>query len=828
MYGLYYAFEKTVLSLPLLSVHAAASIKELAAQVNLTQTYRNDAKFPIEAKYSFPIPARAAVSSFTMIKQDGTRVVGSVLEKFEARKTYDAAVSHGQQASLMEQQTPDVFQVAVGNIPSNEQVQIELIYSTELGEDEENDSVRFHLPVHIGARYGQTPADFTPAPSSSSPFLTISATVEALAPISSIGSPTHKVSTEMGPDPSLPNFKDLPFSNYARVSLSSSTALDKDFVLTFKSTGLDAPRCVAEHHPTNDTTALALTFVPRFTLPDLERQEFILVVDRSGSMEGGGSRTYNAATLKDATQHVDAMDADYGGTEIRSALEHAFAHRARDRPTSVLVLTDGDAWDLDGVLDTVKRAVAAAPEDAPLRVSVLGIGDSVSTAMKKSFAGKIARLLKAARTPLLSNITVDWGRGPAELEARDDFEVVVEAGGSEETPQNKTLNVFDVDVDPTLLDETPPPPAPPVVLPPPPPVQQSPFKIRNLFPGSRVNMYAILQGQTVPETVTLRGLSPDGAHIELTIPVTLSRLPDAANAPPALHALTARKIIQDLEDGQHELTVNITDADLVERTVRAHIVRLGTAYQIASTHTSFVAVDESQAWRPRYVQDAAQSSPEPDAAWDGEDALEGVVMHDELDDVYIAPMAQQNFFKAAPRKYVSPASATRSYGYAVPQWEASKNPTFLERILDRLSSIVSLHSASPSSSPPPTSGKHDTLEAFARLQAFDGSFPAPIAVLALVRLQEGTTLADVRAALPGADDDELVGTTLALALLRMKMNSVDPADPDQMADAPAWVGMHEKAQAWLEAALGARGAKETAQELEIRVAEMLEHKIMFF
>jgi hypothetical protein len=430
-------------------------------------------------------------------------------------------------------------------------VQIELIYSTELAEDEENDSVRFHLPVHIGARYGQTPDDFKPAPPSSSPFLTISTTVEALAPISNIDSPSHKVTTELGPDPSLPNFKDLPSSHYARVSLSSDTALDKDFVLTFKSAGLDSPRCVAELHPTNDTAALALTFVPRFTLPDLERQEFILVVDRSGSMEGpriaaarkalvvllralphkdtlfqlvsfgfratslwsSGSRPYNAATLAEATRHVDGMAADYGGTEIRDALAHAFAHRARDRPTSVLVLTDGEAWDLSGVLDTVKDAVEGAPDGAPLHVSVLGIGNSVSTAMcegiarvghgtfmlvdeqEKSFAGKVARLLKAARTPVISNITVDWGRPLQTVETanpQDKSEVVVEAG--ETTPQNKTLNVFDVDVDPTLLDDSDPPPAPPVILPLPAPVQQSPFRIRNLFPGSRVNIYAILQG----------------------------------------------------------------------------------------------------------------------------------------------------------------------------------------------------------------------------------------------------------------------------------------------------------------------------------------------
>ncbi|KAJ7206043.1 vault protein inter-alpha-trypsin domain-containing protein, partial [Mycena pura] len=205
----------------------------------------------IEARYSFPIPARAAVCSFAMIKRDGTRVVGVVQEKQEAKETYNKAVAQGQQASLMEQQTPDVFQVSVGNIPSKEQVKIELVYATELSEDEENDSVRFHLPMHIGVRYGQAPASLnTPVTSSSkSPFLKVAMSVEAVSPIAKIGSPSHAVSTELGPDPSLPNFKELPFPNYARVSLSSDSALDKDFILTIKSAGLDAPRCVAELHP---------------------------------------------------------------------------------------------------------------------------------------------------------------------------------------------------------------------------------------------------------------------------------------------------------------------------------------------------------------------------------------------------------------------------------------------------------------------------------------------------------------------------------------------------------------------------------------------------
>ncbi|KAJ6508609.1 vault protein inter-alpha-trypsin domain-containing protein [Mycena sanguinolenta] len=625
-WGLYYSFANRITPLPLLHVHAAANIKELAAEVKLTQTYSNDTGSAREVGYSFPIPARAVVCSFVMIKQDGTRVVGLVQEKGEARETYDAAVSLGKQAALMEQQTPDVFQVAVGNIQPHETVRIELLYATVLAEDEENDSIRFHLPVHIGARYGQAPSSELAAQHSntSDTFLEISVNVESVSPIAKIGCPSHTVSTELGPDPALPNAHELPFSNYARVSLSSTAALDKDFVLTVKSAGLDAPRCVAERHPTNLTTAVVFTLVPRFKLPEVARQEFIFLVDRSGfglqiasfgntctMLWDEGSQPYNQATLDEATQYVDGMQANYGGTLVRDALVRCFAARKTDRPTSVFVLTDGAVWDVDDVLKEVKASVSAGTAQAYLRVSALGIGNSASTALcegiarvgngtcmmvgeqETTFTGKIARMLRAARTPMITGIAVDWGVPTVEHQNNDiaderDDEFVMVSEGEEKGKERAPLNRFDESVDPLQTERQS------VVLSSPPSVQQSPFKIQSLSPGIRLNVYAILQGTAVPKVVTLTGFTEDGSKIELSVPVALSNLPNGKDSPPAIHALAARKIIQDIEDGQHAITASVPeDAALLARTVKAHIVCLAKLYSIMSSHTSFVAVDQS-------------------------------------------------------------------------------------------------------------------------------------------------------------------------------------------------------------------------------------------
>ncbi|KAJ7682858.1 von Willebrand factor type A domain-containing protein [Mycena rosella] len=703
----------------------------------------------------------------------------------------------------------------------------------------ERTSIRFHLPVRIGARYGEAPQS-TPfvfrntvfiSSSWRAPFLTIAASVEAIAPISKIGSPSHTVSTELGPDPKLPNFKELPFSNYARVSLSSDSALDKDFILTIKSAGLDTPRCVAELHPAHDTVALGLTLVPRFKLPDLSRQEFVFLVDCSGSMSGkriaaarkalvvmlrslphqeslfqimsfgdrctalwaAGSKPYNQQTLEQATRHIDAMQADYGGTEIRAALQH------------VLVLTDGDAWDLDGVLSEVKSAVAAAPKTAYLRVSVLGIGNSASTAMcegiarlgngtcmmvaeeETTFTGKIARMLKAARSPPISNITVDWGRPAAKIVGAaphddEEFEIVEKAGGK------TTLNIFDEEIaDPMVLNNTPAPPPPVVVLPPPPAVQQAPFVICNIFPNIRLNAYAILQGKTIPKTVTIRGHTADGAEIELPIPVTLSQLHNEPGIPPAISALAARKMIQDLEDGQHALVATLAnpdDTDLLARTVKASIIRLGKTYSISSSHTSFVAVDESKPETPAVSAVYVVAAPSP-----------------------------PNLLYAMPMMAVSPSSGMGDGAFIPPR---PPGDTPRGKI-----TAPTIGRPKPRPRPAPQSeftvtrqlaaSAPDPLEALARLQSFDGCFS--LEVLSVIKLN--TDLHNVRKALPAGAPDDVIATLLAMAFLA---NKLGPS-----VDRDSWEGLHKKARKYVEAALRDMGAAQSADALPLqeKVATML-------
>jgi hypothetical protein len=61
-----------------------------------------------------------------------------------------------------------------------------------------------------------------------------------------------------------------------------------------------------------------------------------------------------------------------------------------------------------------------------------------------------------------------------------------------------------------------------------------------------------------------------------------------------IHALAANKLIQDLEDCRGQDLSQLQDSFEHKRILKAKVVRLGTTFGIASSHTSFVAVDESE------------------------------------------------------------------------------------------------------------------------------------------------------------------------------------------------------------------------------------------
>ena len=73
---------------------------------------------------------------------------------------------------------------------------------------------------------------------------------------------------------------------------------------------------------------------------------------------------------------ISTCDANMGGTELISALERAVQYRTMEASTQIIVMTDGELWDYDGVRNYVCRTRVALLDQ--IRFFSLGSGDEVA------------------------------------------------------------------------------------------------------------------------------------------------------------------------------------------------------------------------------------------------------------------------------------------------------------------------------------------------------------------------------------------------------------------------------------------------------------------
>ncbi|KZW03696.1 VIT-domain-containing protein [Exidia glandulosa HHB12029] len=639
---------------PLIKAACHYTVVDVNMHAQLTQTYVSSAKVPQEVKYVFPLPSNAAICAFNAVVDDKRTIHGVVKQKQEAKREYDQAVAKGKTAGLLDQHTADVFQVSLGNLQPGQKIAINISFVSIVSHDGKLDTLRLTFPLSIAPNYGAPPPSLAQSFDSirgTAPAVEFSVSFAMTSNITSVVSHTHPIALSLG---TLFADSGAAFDpTQAHVSLNTSAMLDKDIVVVLKTDRLDYPRCVVERSSRQGSAsdAIALTLVPRFNVPPLPAQEYIFLVDRSGSMGGGriaavctalqimlrslpsrgttfnifsfGSHCdslwptsveYGSESVERAGGHVDQMRADYGGTEIRAALVNVFASRSTSdhvTPSIVILLTDGGAWDLNGVLEVTADAISEA--QGSLRVFVLGIGDQVSTNMCDGIAragrgvatyatenekldAKLVNLLRAARGGPVNDVEVDWGVPTAS--SSEEFELI----DAEETGTHQEITPS-LAVPVSLFDASDVRPEPdvalgpqdiPVDLPPVPQIQQSDTaKLGLLYPNFRTSLFAIVQQPSLdallPEKVIVRGKAM-GTPVALEVPIVRTD----THSIDFVHVLAARALVQQYEDALIKTAL-----------IKAQIARLATTYSIASSQTSFVAVDEEGEGNPDNLRDGS-------------------------------------------------------------------------------------------------------------------------------------------------------------------------------------------------------------------------------
>jgi hypothetical protein len=152
----------------------------------------------------------------------------------------------------------------------------------DLMDNDFKDEVRLQLPMSLGCRYGIEPPSLADAVSATdNTILHITVEIQMSETIRRIASPSHPECTFKR----YVNGRGQTSRRRQIAQLISPEFLRKDFVLTVRADGLDAPRCFAERDEKGSgTIAMQLTLVPKVEFPAIPAQEYLFVVDRSGSM----------------------------------------------------------------------------------------------------------------------------------------------------------------------------------------------------------------------------------------------------------------------------------------------------------------------------------------------------------------------------------------------------------------------------------------------------------------------------------------------------------------------------------------------------------------
>jgi Ca-activated chloride channel family protein len=417
--------------LPLRALDVQARIDGLLSEVRLAQTFVNAFPEPLEATYIFPLPDRAAVTSFRM-EVAGRVVEGVLKERGAARREYDVAMRAGQRASIAEEERPGVFSLRVGNIMPGEAATIRLTLAGPVIYD--SGEVTFRFPLVVAPRYipgvalpgesvgAGTVVDTDAVPDASRitpPVLLpgfpnpvrLSLAVEVHPgglPMSDIGCSLHAAVAE-------------PWEGGFRIVLGPGERLNRDFILRYR-LGEDSVRTSLLLLPDRENRqegTFALTVVPPVPKSQLQKpRDVVFVLDRSGSMGGWKmvaarralARMVDGLTERDrftilafddqvevlplgngafvpamdrqrfrAIEFLSRIDAR-GGTEMARPLDLAVQQLTGERDRILVLVTDGQVGNEDQILRSLGKRLAG------IRIFTLGIDQAVNEAFLKRLA----------------------------------------------------------------------------------------------------------------------------------------------------------------------------------------------------------------------------------------------------------------------------------------------------------------------------------------------------------------------------------------------------------------------------------------------------------
>jgi Ca-activated chloride channel homolog len=457
-------------SVPVEALRAATSIHAQVtgnvARVRVTQLFSNAGDDWVEGLYVFPLSADAAVDELSMTI--GARTVrGDIQEKAQAQATYAQARSEGKQASIVDQERPNMFTTAVANIAPHSAVSIEIAYLETIPYKDSHYTLR--LPLAITPRYTPNAALDPSAPLAAANAAVVNLLTGATATPERITAARQKVDIEVELATGFPlgSVTSLHHPVEAKDDASgkqihlrgTQVAADHDFELVWSpAVGAEVATAAFAEKLGSDTFTLLVLTPPNDADESAQPREVTFIIDTSGSMQGPSIEQASAAlqmgvdrlkagdrfniirfasdfsSLFTAPQSVDATSrilashfiaslVASGGTEMRAPLEHAMS----TPPTAgylrqIVFITDGSVSNEAELIALIhERAgatrlftvgIGAAPNSYFLQqAATAGRGSYTFIAERAQVGARMQDLFQKLERPALVDLKLQWPNG---------------------------------------------------------------------------------------------------------------------------------------------------------------------------------------------------------------------------------------------------------------------------------------------------------------------------------------------------------------------------------------------------------------------------------
>jgi Ca-activated chloride channel family protein len=556
--------------LPLKATSAEVNIAGVIADVKVVQEYANEGKNPIEAIYVFPASTRAAVYSMKMTIGERT-IEAKIAEREKARMDYEAAKQQGKSASLLEQERPNVFRMNVANIMPGDRIRVELRYTELLVPD--NGEYEFVYPTVVGPRYSNQPTVTAPPREQwvSNPYthegeapmymFDIKCTLSTGMPVSDVLCTSHKTDITF----------DSPSDAVIRLVPAETKGGNRDFVLKYRLAGDKVQSGLLLYPGKDENFFLAMIQPPKqVKVSVIPAREYVFIVDVSGSMHGypldiskkllrdlignlrptdrfnvllfsGASSLLdetsllaNQANIEKAISFIDNQQGG-GGTELLPALNRALNLKGTEGfARSFVIATDGYVTVEKEAFDLIRKNMDKA------NFFAFGIGTSVNRLIIEGMAHVGMGMPFVITKPEDAEATAlkfrQYIQNPVLTHIKANF---------------KNFDAYDIE----------------------------PLSVPDVFSERPVIIFGKYRG-TPAGSITITGMNGEGEYENSLLASTAK----ASESNAALRYLWARERIRTLSD---YASTGYGGSD----EYKPAIIELGLKYNLLTSYTSFLAID---------------------------------------------------------------------------------------------------------------------------------------------------------------------------------------------------------------------------------------------